>query len=157
VEDLGREFPRIRRFATLSPIPGFRVWLIADHADVSRKLETPAWLEDSGLCAKLQECLVPLCAQYLLSAKRGKEPVDPVARFHLRNGARMERINWLGDTSPSGLERSAGLTVNYLYRLSDLERNHELYTRDYRVAASREIENLAKRASSAAPRCYTEG
>ena len=73
-----------------------------------------------------------------------------MARFHLRNGARLERINWLGDTSSAGLKRSAGLTVNYLYRLSDLERNHELYTRDYAVAASREIEALVKRAGSLA-------
>ena len=150
-EDLGKEFPRIRRFATLSPIPGLRAWLQSNvEPELLAKLEDPGWLDDSKLREELEERMVPLCAYYLLRAKRGKEPLDPVARFHLRNGARLERINWLGDTSPAGLKRSAGLTVNYLYRLSDLERNHELYTRDYAVAASREIEALVKRAGSLA-------
>ena len=157
VEDLGREFPRIRRFATLSPIPGFRRWLASNaEPDLLAKLEDGGWLDDPKFREEAEERLVPLCAFYLLRAKRGKEPLDAVARFHLRNGARLERINWLGDASPAGLQRSAGLTVNYLYRLSDLERNHELYTRDYAVAASREIEALAKRAGNPAPQCYTE-
>jgi len=149
VEDLRREFPRIRRFATLSPVPGFHAWLqsnlAASKPNLLAKLEAPNWAGDPKLRTELQESLVPLCAYYLLRVKRGKEPIDSVARFHLRNGARLERINWLGDTSRAGLERSTGLTVNYLYRLSDLERNHELYSRDYRVAASREIEALSKR------------
>jgi len=149
VEDLGKEFPRIRRFATLSPIPGFRAWL-ASHAepDLSAKLDDNGWLGDPKSREELEPRLLSLCAFYLLRAKRGKEPLDAVARFHLRNGARLERINWMGDASPAGLERSAGLTVNYLYRPSDLERNHEIYTRDYAVAASRDIEALAKRADA---------
>jgi len=89
--------------------------------------------------------LVPLCARYLLLAKHGREPLDPVARFHLRNGARLERMNWLGDTSAAGMQRSAGLMVNYFYRFADLERNHETYTRDYQIVATSEIESLAKR------------
>ena len=68
-----------------------------------------------------------------------------MARFHLRNGARLERINWLGDISTVGMQRSAGLMVNYFYRLNDLERNHENYTRDYQIVAASEIESLAKR------------
>jgi len=68
-----------------------------------------------------------------------------VARFHLRNGARLERINWLGDTSVAGMQRSAGVMVNYFYRVSELERNHETYTRDFQIAAASEIESLAKR------------
>ncbi len=67
-----------------------------------------------------------------------------MARFHLGNGASLERMNWLGDTSPSGLERSAGLMVNYVYRLGDVERNHEQYSKEFRISASREIEKLAK-------------
>jgi malonyl-CoA decarboxylase len=110
------------------------------------KLDDPEWLKDRKACEELEKVLVPLCAYYLLRAKRGNEPVDSVARFHLRNGARLERINWLGDTSKAGMERSAGLSVNYRYRLNELERNHELYTRDYRVAASRDVEMLAKQA-----------
>jgi malonyl-CoA decarboxylase len=88
---------------------------------------------------------VPLCARYLLHAKHGREPLDPVARFHLRNGARLDRINWLGDISAVGMRRSAGIMVNYFYRLADLERNHEAYSRDYDVVAASEIESLAKR------------
>ena len=91
--------------------------------------------------------LSALCARYLLDARRNKEPLDPVARFHLANGARLERLNWMGDTSRPGLERSLGLMVNYVYRLSDVEKNHEAYTAKYQVIASSEIERLARRAT----------
>jgi malonyl-CoA decarboxylase len=148
VEDLGRELPRIRRFATLSPIPGFRDWLDQNRSALGvegflEKLDDPEWNRNEKIAAELKPHLLHLCARYLLREKGGKEPLDPVARFHLRNGARLERINWLGDTTSRGLERSAGLTVNYVYRLSDLERNHELYTRESRIPASSEVEALA--------------
>jgi len=157
VEDIGREFPRIRRFATLSPVPGFCEWLRQNGASLAPAavlagLDHPKWSEDPKLRQEMQEVLVPLCAYYLMRAKRGKEPLDTVARFHLRNGARLERINWLGDISKAGMDRSAAITVNYRYRLSDLEHNHELYTRDYRVAASREVELLAKQATAPPPK-----
>ncbi len=147
VEDLGREFPRIRKFATVSPVPNFCDWLEADPEteDVRAELEQPRWWESKETSEKLRERLVPLCARYLLQAKHGREPIDPVARFHLRNGARLERINWLGDTSVAGMQRSAGLMVNYLYRFADLERNHEAYTHDYQIVAASDIESLAKR------------
>jgi malonyl-CoA decarboxylase len=157
VEDLSKEFPRIKKFATLSPIPGFRKWLsekapalqasakLAPFADAVAKLDNPQWMEDAALRADLQRQLLPLAAYFLTYAKQQLEPLDPVARFHLKNGARLERINWLGDTSASGLQRSAGLTANYVYKLPDVERNHELYVREHKVRASREIETLAKR------------
>jgi malonyl-CoA decarboxylase len=150
VEDLGREFPRIRKFATVSPVPGFREWLASNPelAALRAKLDQPAWWENKQLSEELRQELVPLCARYLLQAKHRREPLDPVARFHLRNGARLERINWLGDVSPVGMQRSAGLMVNYFYRLSDLERNHESYSRDYEVVATSEIESIAKRKPS---------
>ncbi len=149
-EDLAAEFPRLRKFATLSPIPGFRSWLnqmrsTKKVAAVLAKLEGTVWLGDKTLAAELGHELEPLCAYYLTHAKNGREPLDPVARFHLRNGARLERINWLGDTSALGIERSAGLMVNYVYRLDDIERNHELYTKQYKVIASHHIDWLAKR------------
>jgi malonyl-CoA decarboxylase len=152
-EDLEKEFPRLRVFATVSPIPGFREWLVdaargPDHQPglmaLTAWLADPNWPADKRVSAELERELLPLCAYYLLHAKRGKEPVDSVARFHLRNGARLECINWLGDTSPAGMQRSAGIMVNYLYPLHDVERNHELYTKEYRIAASRQIESLAK-------------
>jgi len=154
-EDLAAEFPRLRKFATLSPIPGFRAWLQqvsgnAKVAGVLAKLEGNAWREDKELAEKLGHEIEPLCAYYLTQAKQGREPLDPVARFHLRNGARLERINWLGDTSALGIERSAGLMVNYVYRLDDVERNHELYTKQYKVIASHHIDWLAKRCVLAA-------
>jgi len=153
-ENLGAEFPRLRKFATLSPVHGFRSWLVqmaedARHwqklSNILATLDGTEWLEDSALGDRLRRQIEPLCAYYLLYAKQGKEPLDPVARFHLRNGARLDRINWLGDTSSAGIRRSAGLMVNYVYRLDDVERNHELYTKHYRVTASHHIDWLAKR------------
>ncbi len=157
VEDLSRDFPRIRKFATVSPVPGFRRWLaekaeqlsrspkLAPFANAVAKLDQPDWIHDASLQTELERHLAPLCAYYLLRAKLVHEPLDAVARFHLKNGARLERINWLGDTSATGLQRSAGFSANYVYRLPDVERNHELYVREHKVRASREIESLAKR------------
>ena len=158
-EEVGKELPRLKKFATVSPVPDLRQWLrenidslkdnpaYAKLADSVARLEEPNWFEDKQLCAELQRDLVPLCAYYLVRAKQGKEPRDPVARFHLRNGARLERINWLGDTSAIGMQRSAGIMANYVYKLADVERNHESYIKDFRVNASREVEMLAKRFS----------
>lgn len=155
-EDLGRGFPRLKTFATLSPIPGFRKWLTiatdtplgdrmpAELAALLGELDGRDSLENKTISLQMRGELSRLCAYYLLHAKHGKAPLDPVARFHLANGARLERLNWLGDTSEMGMRRSLGLTVNYVYRLADVERNHEAYARDYRLIASREFERLAK-------------
>src|SRR5258708_6187036 len=165
-EDLGREFPRLRTFATLSPVPGFRKWLetradgYPELAGLLARLDATGSLQDGGAEEEVQRQLVRLCAHYLLRAKQGREPLDPVARFHLGNGARLEKLNWLGDTSESGMRRSGGLMVNYLYRLDEVERNHESYAKDGRVIASRRFEGLAREsliappgaASAAAPR-----
>ena len=157
VEDVSKDFPRIRKFATVSPVPGLRRWLaekaealsrspkLAPFARALAKLDDPQWTQDESLEAELQRYLAPLCAYYLLRAKLGLEPLDSVARFHLKNGARLERINWLGDTSAAGLQRSAGFSANYVYKLPDVERNHELYVREHKIRASRELEILAKR------------
>jgi malonyl-CoA decarboxylase len=88
-----------------------------------------------------------LCAVYLIQAKSGRgRALDPVAHFHLSNGARVERLNWLADTSPKGFKQSAGLMINYLYKSSDIEANHEAYTGEGRVAASTAIRNSAAKA-----------
>jgi malonyl-CoA decarboxylase len=153
VDELNREFPRLKTVATLSPVPGFRAWLTGAardgerrHAEIVARMDESNWLGDAAESAELERELVPLCAAYLLLAKRGAEPADPVARFHLGNGARLERLNWLGDTSAAGIDRSAGLTANYLYRLSDIEPNHQAYVTAHHVIASRRIEKLAKTA-----------
>lgn len=150
VDSLRREFPRLKAFATLSPVPGFRAWLTGAARDGNRRsaeivarLDESNWFGEGVQSAELERQLVPLCASYLLFAKRGQEPADPVARFHLANGARLERLNWMGDTSAAGIGRSAGLTANYVYTLSEIERNHLAYVTERKVVASRFIERLA--------------
>src|SRR6185295_7106067 len=153
--ELGQEFPRIRQFATLSPVPGFGAWLtsvkdsLASTAVGRAVAESLKWLEDAEwfkrkYSARLQTDLMSLCAYYLLWVKQGPEPADSVARFHLGNGAQLERINWLADISQLGLQRCAGIMVNYLYRLGDVEDNHESYVREHRVVASRQLIKLAR-------------
>lgn len=143
-EDLKREFPQLRRFATLSPIPGFRRWLekVADKELLSR-IADPAW-HLGEVPEALEKMLTRLCAHYLLHAKQGAEPLDAVARFHLGNGASLERLNWMGDSSEQGMARSAGLMVNYVYWLAEVERNHERYFREHTIVASPLIEKLAR-------------
>jgi malonyl-CoA decarboxylase len=143
-EDLKREFPHLRRFATLSPIPGFRAWLAKNaERELLAKIEDPAWhLGEVG--KELEEQLTRLCAYYLLQAKQNAEPLDAVARFHLGNGAVLERLNWMADSSEQGMARSAGLMVNYVYWLAEVEKNHERYVHEHAIAASPEIEKLAK-------------
>jgi len=149
-EHLGREFPRLKAFATLSPIPGFRRWLTEksvqypELTELLARIDAPGWLEDKSAGAETQRHLIRLCAHYLLHAKQGRDPLDPVARFHLGNGARLERLNWLSDTSLSGMRRSAGLMVNYVYRLDEVERNHEGYAKDGRIVAARRFAVLAR-------------
>jgi malonyl-CoA decarboxylase len=138
VEDLKKSLPRLRTFATLSPIPGFRKWLAGAYSN----------LDTGKLDVQMRRRLVPLCAHYLVHEKRGQEPLDSVARFHLKNGARLDRINWLADTSATGIKQSAGLMANYVYDLADLERNHELYARSGQVVCSRRVQTLAKQTVS---------
>jgi malonyl-CoA decarboxylase len=161
-EELKREFPHLKTFATLSPIPGFRRWLaqtetrvqlsVGENAEqrlaMLAAIERPGWHlgENAGPATEaLQKLLMRLCAWYLLHAKRGAEPYDEVSRFHLGNGAALERLNWLGDVSESGMKRSAGLMVNYVYRLDEVERNHERYFSEHAVVASRAVEKLARK------------
>jgi malonyl-CoA decarboxylase len=145
-EDLRTQLPKLKTFATLSPVPGFAAWLAAlrKRGELQMPaLEHPEWhrADDRD---ELQKDLSALCAHYLLKARRGEEPLDPVARFHLGNGAALERVNWLADLSAAGLERSLGMMVNYVYRLEDVERNHEAYVKEHRVIASRAVEKLAR-------------
>jgi malonyl-CoA decarboxylase len=144
-EDLKHEFPHLRRFATLSPIPGFRRWLENNAAPaLLARIADPAW-HLGEIPEALQDELVHLCAYYLARARQDDgEPLDPVARFHLANGASLERLNFLGDTSDSGMARSAGLMVNYVYWLAELEKNHERYFREHVVNASPVVERLAR-------------
>ena len=153
VEALRRELPRLENFVTLSPVPGFMAWLKQEPdlpvSDEDRplldNLSRPGWVDDAQLCAQLRAVLEPLAAHYFLKAKTSKgRLIDSVARFHLGNGARLERINWLGDISPKGLRDSAGIMVNYLYRLDDIEKNHEAYANQGEIAASSAVKKMLK-------------
>ena len=153
-EELKREFPHLRRFATLSPAPGFRRWLAEAKVpaekggDLLRRLDDPAW-HLGEIPETLERLLTRLCACYLMHAKQGLEPLDPVARFHLANGASLDRLNWMGDTSEQGMSRSAGLMVNYVYWLAEVERNHDQYFREHIVVASPQAEKLAREGAAA--------
>jgi len=153
VEELRRELPKLENFVTLSPVPGFMQWLKqANDVPVSdedrallENLDQPDWFKNAELEAQLRAVLEPLAAHYFLKARTPKgRLIDSVARFHLGNGARLERINWLGDTSPKGLRESAGIMVNYLYRLEDIEKNHEAYANQDEVVASSAVKKLLK-------------
>ena len=163
VEELKREFPGLKTFATLSPIPGFVRWLqtdaaasIALPAPMRTKLKrggvdadnaqalwkgvaTDHWNTDPKRSALLAEPMLAICSHYLTQVRQGLRPVDPVARFHLENGARIERLNWLADTSAKGLKQSAGIMVNYLYDTGEIERNHEAYRLHGKVALASDV------------------
>jgi malonyl-CoA decarboxylase len=170
VDALAVELPRLKIFATLSPVPGFFSWLERQTRSEPADLLLPAeriaiaglgegqsennllallkqenWHKDQHIAEVLHEPLMRLCARYLLGEKTPSgRALDPVAQFHLSNGARVERLNWLGDVSAKGLQQSAGIMVNYLYRLGDIEANHEAYRGEGRVAASSALRNLAR-------------
>jgi malonyl-CoA decarboxylase len=168
VDDLVRDLPNLKTFATLSPIPGFRDWIrehsngdqlalfdngdfqsleeISGKADpvaaIESLLEQPDWMSRSDVTAVLEPILMRLCARYLVQSRNGQRARNRVAHFHLSNGARIERINWLADTSARGLAQSAGLMVNYRYKLTDIERNHEIYTGKGEVTAGPAVKKL---------------
>jgi malonyl-CoA decarboxylase len=153
VEELRRELPRLENFVTLSPVPGFMQWMkqtpylpvTQEERTLLEHLDEPDWAENAELAERLHPIVEHLAAYYFLKARtpRGRL-IDSVARFHLGNGARLERINWLGDLSPKGFRESAGIMVNYLYRLEDIEKNHEAYANQGTVAASSAVKKLLR-------------
>lgn len=175
VDSLAAELPHLKTYATLSPVPGFRRWLAervteagddlllpderrlleavpgdASGGRLAALLAKPDWRDDAPAAAALETILPRLCALYLLRAKTPSgRALDPVAHFHLSNGARVERLNWLADNSAKGQQQSLGLMVNYLYRLPDIERNHEAYAGDGEVVASSSLTRLANAGADA--------
>ncbi|MDH4871431.1 malonyl-CoA decarboxylase [Pseudomonas sp. BN515] len=148
VEELAREVPGLGQYVTLSPVPGFRRWLdgLGDDAQLGAAAADllKALKPDAPPPPRTEQPLLALAAEYFLHAKNGAGlPLDPVARFHLGNGARLERLNWRGDLSATGLRQAAGLMVNYRYELRQIEKNHEAYANQGAVTASPEVRKLA--------------
>ncbi|MEM9140045.1 MAG: malonyl-CoA decarboxylase [Pseudomonadota bacterium] len=144
--DLSQDLPGLETFVTLSPLPGFARWLSADPVAEAALpvLSDKSWQTGGADDADAKALLMPLAAHYLLTAKRDKnQPPDPVARFHLGNGAELHAIHWRADTSEKGYAQSAGIMVNYLYKLDKIEANHEVYTADGTIVAARSVRQLA--------------
>ena len=160
VKELSTEFRSLRTFATLSPLPRFREWLERQEttdgvasAPLNQVLRGRSWYRDEALTASLREPLLRLSAHYLLEAKRGsRKAFDPVAHFHLTNGARLERLNWLADTSSKGLRESAGMMANYLYQPDRIDHNQQAYASEGHIDASPAITALLEHRWKGVPR-----
>lgn len=150
IDDLKRDFPQLATFATLSPLPQFCTWLKRTPGALDglgltlSELQAGEWAKDRALARRLRDPLERLAARYLYMARDNGRPFDPVARFHLGNGARIERINYLADTSAKGFRQSCGLMVNYLYDPAAIEDNVEAFAGGERIAATAAIRRLAK-------------
>jgi malonyl-CoA decarboxylase len=156
VEALRLDLPQLRRFVTLSPIPCFRAWIERELADdgarlrgaerealpaeparVLARLSDPGWDVDEAI----KPALLALCARYLTVAVEGRS-ADPVANFHLSNGASVERIDWMADPSPTGRERAFGIMANYLYEADHIPERAEAYVTRGSVPMSSEVRDL---------------
>lgn len=157
VEEISRDIPKLSNFVTLSPVPGFADWLrrerqadtpkalSGEDLEALKKLDVEDWWQRPDTREGLEEPLLRAAAWYFLHARNRRGlPLDPVARFHLGNGARLEQIHVLADTSDKGLRQSFGVMVNYLYDLDDIEKNHEAYAANRTIAASSAVKKLAR-------------
>ena len=164
VEEVSRELPRLSTFVTLSPVPGFAKWLKRERENASSAalseadktalaaLDEAGWWVEPDAADKLKDPIMRAAAWYFLRARSPRGlPVDPVARFHLGNGARLERVNWLGDTSEKGIAQACGLMVNYLYDLDDIEKNHEAFAESRTVVASNAVQRYLRPALELVP------
>ena len=130
VQKLKRKNEGLERFVTLSPVPGFVKWL--KEKSISENIDE-------------EDLLRQAIIYFLHSDREDSFPNDPVARFHLGNGARLERINLNADMSLKGMHQSKGIMVNYLYEVNLLENNHELFFQTKEVQCSEKIKNLSKK------------
>src|SRR5262249_17816945 len=149
----------VRTFATLSPLPRFRAWLAAeltasqltpferdvlgDGAEPVVTLADQTWTTDREVAERIRPGLLSAAARYLLSTPGGRA-VDPVAHFHLSNGASVERLNWLANPAVYGIDESLGLMVNYVYDREWMATNADAYLSEGVVRASAQIRNLVK-------------
>jgi malonyl-CoA decarboxylase len=157
VEEIRRELPKLATFVTLSPVAGFAAWLRSERGQEASQvltetdkallavLDEEGWWFDAEKAERLQDPVMRAAAWYFLRARNQRgTPVDSVARFHLGNGARLERINWLADTSERAIEQAHGLMVNYRYDLDDIEKNHEAYAEGCTVVAAGAVQRLLR-------------
>ena len=151
--NLQQRFPNLKKFSTISPIPGFRKWLQSQaeaDTNVAGLLDQINQNEDDLSTNGFSAGLTTMAARYFLEQKNSRnEPIDPVARFHLKNGAYLERINAQSDLSKKGQQQSFGMMVNYVYDLSKVEENHENYMKEHRIACSSQIRKALPKDSSA--------
>jgi malonyl-CoA decarboxylase len=157
VEEVCRQIPRLATFVTLSPAPNFAEWLKRERAAEAsiglseddraalKALDRADWWRDPAAAEAVREPLLRAAAWYYLRARTPRgTPRDSVARFHLGNGARLERLDFLADTSERALRQSHGLMVNYLYDLEHIERNHEAYAQQHAIVAASAITRLVR-------------
>jgi malonyl-CoA decarboxylase len=156
VEELRRDLPKLETFVTLSPLPGFSKWLASEMEtptgalnDADRNslalLGNSEWPDDPKIRAAIEAAVLPAAAHYLLRTRNQRGlPIDPVARFHLGNGARLERVNFLADRSLRAMRQSHGVMVNYLYKLDDIETNHEAFIERGEVVAAAAVKRLLR-------------
>ncbi|NND66483.1 MAG: decarboxylase [Halioglobus sp.] len=148
VKLLSDEFSSLRTFLTLSPIPGFRRWLT--NTDLTKLIGDEAMAEKvraplgQVVETDVRDALLRLCAHYLLNVKSRGLARDPVARFHLSNGASLHKLHWGADLTLGGRSQSAGMMVNYLYEVQKIEVNHEAYFNQQKISASKEIARLVE-------------
>lgn len=156
-EALAHDVPGLKQFATLSPVPGFRRWLdeaagvhagaIFQQPGDAERYQSLKSLAQSDVAETpgTRDFIHRMAGWYFAQRNRQGQTIDAVARFHLRNGARLERFNWPADRSANGWAQSYGLMVNYLYNLNRVETNHESYVRDGTVVVSRPLRELTQR------------
>ena len=155
VEEVSRDLSRVATFVTLSPVPNFASWLKRERANAASQviddedrealanLDNEGWWRSPETAEIIREPFLRAAAWYYVRARNGRGlPVDAVARFHLGNGARLERLDWLADTSERALKQSHGLMVNYLYDLDYIERNHEAYAQQRTIVAASSVSRL---------------
>ena len=162
VDELKKECPSLTNFATLSPVPGFSTWLkrlamqddselltaeelgtlkLATDKTFNELLDDTTWVSDEKVSDAMREPMQRVLAKYIVKEKRENgNAANPVAQFHLSNGAIFERINWLGDLSERGISQSFGMMINYLYDLSVIDKNHEQYIEHGDIAQSKQIQ-----------------
>ena len=145
VEEVGKRYPKAKRYVTLSPIPGFCNWLASQQGSPDldiHELRSLAKVHGTDTTDPRWEAALGLCARYLVKERSQDLALDPVARFHLGNGSSLHAIHWAADLSDKGLQQSAGMMVNYLYDLDSIEENHDAYFDQGEVAISRAVARL---------------